>query len=623
MTPNVLLRPARFRDEFHEVRRQRFWLVPRAFLIGLLVGGLVTGFRFLVDAVEFTQGWLVVQSQERGLAAWAVYGTLTFLLLVVAVESVARFCPEASGAGVPYLKLALLGLKPLHRLRLLVVKFLSALAAMAAGLAIGPEGPAVKMGAVVALAPARWMGPKHGRQFASCGAAAGLSAIFDAPLAGIFFAVEELRAGAGAAGLLACLISSLTANLVAQLRFGHAPLYDLPMNAVPTLDLIPHFLLLGVLCALLGDLFNRGMLFMVKELYHRSAWVRLTKIGTMAAVLVGLAMLWPDVLGEGIALTNRIVANTADFRWLLGVLVVRLLLMLGSCGLNTAAGIYAPLFVLGAAVGRLHGQVGEQLGLTQPGESAIFAAVGMGAIMAGVFRCPFTALVLIIEVTKNYSLVLPLMTANVAAVLVADALGSLPIYDALAERALGEGVQVSPRAGGTPGAKGMNDSTPLVGIIMGSRTDWETMQHAASTLDRLEVPYEIRVVSAHRTPDLLFKYAETAAGRGLEVIIAGAGGAAHLPGMTAAKTSLPVLGVPVQSKTLSGLDSLLSIVQMPAGVPVGTLAIGQAGAANAALLAVSILANKHPEIRDALNRFRQQQTEIVLEHPDPRSEPGS
>src|SRR5512137_1475397 len=137
---------------------------------------------------------------------------------------------------------------------------------------------------------------------------------------------------------------------------------------------------------------------------------------------------------------------------------------------------------------------------------------------------------------------------------------------------------------------------PLVGIIMGSSSDWETMQSAAETLTRLGVPHEVRVVSAHRTPDLLFEYAATAKGRGLEVIIAGAGGAAHLPGMTAAKTPLPVLGVPVQSKTLSGLDSLLSIAQMPAGVPVGALAIGAAGATNAALLAAAILANKHAAI---------------------------
>jgi 5-(carboxyamino)imidazole ribonucleotide mutase len=164
---------------------------------------------------------------------------------------------------------------------------------------------------------------------------------------------------------------------------------------------------------------------------------------------------------------------------------------------------------------------------------------------------------------------------------------------------------------------------PLVGIIMGSSSDWETMQSAAETLTRLGVPHEVRVVSAHRTPDLLFEYAATAKGRGLEVIIAGAGGAAHLPGMTAAKTPLPVLGVPVQSKTLSGLDSLLSIAQMPAGVPVGTLAIGAAGATNAALLAAAILANKHAAIGTALERFRAEQTDKVLARPDPRGGPAT
>lgn len=160
--------------------------------------------------------------------------------------------------------------------------------------------------------------------------------------------------------------------------------------------------------------------------------------------------------------------------------------------------------------------------------------------------------------------------------------------------------------------------TALIGIIMGSSSDWETMQYAAQILETLAIPHEVSVVSAHRTPDKLFSYAESAEQRGLEVIIAGAGGAAHLPGMTASKTSLPVLGVPVQSKALNGMDSLLSIVQMPAGIPVGTLAIGKAGAINAALLAVAIICNKHPQYKQALNEYRQQQTDNVLANPDPR-----
>ncbi|HKU88471.1 MAG TPA: 5-(carboxyamino)imidazole ribonucleotide mutase [Steroidobacteraceae bacterium] len=162
---------------------------------------------------------------------------------------------------------------------------------------------------------------------------------------------------------------------------------------------------------------------------------------------------------------------------------------------------------------------------------------------------------------------------------------------------------------------------PLVGIIMGSSSDWETMRAAAEALDRLAIPYETRVVSAHRTPDLLFEYASTAQGRGIEVIIAGAGGAAHLPGMTASKTTLPVLGVPVQSKALNGMDSLLSIVQMPAGVPVATFAIGVAGATNAALTAAAILANKRPEYDAALKKFRADQTAKVLSNPDPSKTP--
>jgi len=169
----------------------------------------------------------------------------------------------------------------------------------------------------------------------------------------------------------------------------------------------------------------------------------------------------------------------------------------------------------------------------------------------------------------------------------------------------------------------MSDTTnpvgPLVGVVMGSKSDYpNTMSHAAATLRDLGVPHECRVVSAHRTPDLLAEYAKAAQGRGLRVIIAGAGGAAHLPGMLAAITPVPVLGVPVQSEVLNGVDSLLSIVQMPAGVPVGTMAIGKAGAINAALLAAAILAPTHPEIARALTAYRAKQTQAVLDHPDPR-----
>lgn len=161
-------------------------------------------------------------------------------------------------------------------------------------------------------------------------------------------------------------------------------------------------------------------------------------------------------------------------------------------------------------------------------------------------------------------------------------------------------------------------SRPRIGVVMGSRSDWETMQHTANVLTELGVAHEVQVVSAHRTPDLLFSYAEQAAARGIQVIVAGAGGAAHLPGMLAAKTRLPVFGVPVQSKALNGMDSLLSIAQMPAGIPVGTLAIGRAGAVNAGLLAVAVLALHDPALAASLDNWRARQTQAVIEQPDPR-----
>jgi 5-(carboxyamino)imidazole ribonucleotide mutase len=173
---------------------------------------------------------------------------------------------------------------------------------------------------------------------------------------------------------------------------------------------------------------------------------------------------------------------------------------------------------------------------------------------------------------------------------------------------------------GFPIITGLLHMQPLVGLIMGSKSDWPTMEHAANMLEKLGVQYETKVVSAHRTPDLLFEYAKTAADRGLKVIIAGAGGAAHLPGMVASQTALPVLGVPVQSKALNGLDSLLSIVQMPGGIAVGTLAIGKAGATNAGLLAAQIIGTSDDNVRKAVEQFRATQTETILENPDPRDQ---
>ena len=164
----------------------------------------------------------------------------------------------------------------------------------------------------------------------------------------------------------------------------------------------------------------------------------------------------------------------------------------------------------------------------------------------------------------------------------------------------------------------MKKSTNLVTIIMGSKSDWPTMKHTADMLDKLKIPYECKIISAHRTPDLLYEYASSAETKKIEVIIAGAGGSAHLPGMTASKTHLPVIGVPIKSKSLDGIDSLLSIVQMPAGIPVATVAIGEAGAKNAALLAASILGNNYPEIKNKLLKFRSKQTKAVLKNGDPR-----
>ncbi len=164
----------------------------------------------------------------------------------------------------------------------------------------------------------------------------------------------------------------------------------------------------------------------------------------------------------------------------------------------------------------------------------------------------------------------------------------------------------------------MKKMTCLVGLIMGSKSDWPTMKHAANMLDKLKIKYESKVVSAHRTPDLLYKYADTADSRGIEVIIAGAGGSAHLPGMTSSKTTLPVIGVPIKTKSLDGVDSLLSIVQMPSGIPVGTVAIGKSGAINSALLAASILSNKYPAIKQQLKKYRSRQTRTVLAIGDPR-----
>jgi CIC family chloride channel protein len=420
-------------------RERRRRLAPRAALVGLLAGLLAAAFRLTLETLDRWRNalfaWAHTLPQPWGfcLAAGACA-----LAAGAALWLVRRFAPETAGSGIPHLKAVLHRLRGMSWRRVLSVKFLSGTLGIGAGLALGREGPTVQMGGAVGDMVSRWLrsGARERHNLVAAGAGAGLAAAFNAPLAGVIFVLEELRRDFAPGALTAGFVASVTADVVARLLLGQSPVFHVTSAPVPPLTSLPLFLVLGVLAGLLGVAFNRTLLASLRVFERTARW----PLGLPAA-LVGLligTIGWfdPTLLGGGGGLVETTLAGRVALGTLASLLVLRFAMTMLSYGSGTAGGIFAPLLVIGAQAGLLVGLLGRPLFPAADSYPAAFAVVGMAALFAAIVRAPLTGIVLILEMTENYSLMLPLLIACFSAYALADLLREEPIYEALLERDL-------------------------------------------------------------------------------------------------------------------------------------------------------------------------------------------
>jgi len=438
--PGTELTRGEVRQELRDVARRqerRRHLLPRALLVGLLAGLLGVLFRRTLDMGDDARGALIAWAHRLG--AWGVLVPIGIGALGAgtAVWLVRRFAREASGSGIPHVKAVLHLLVPLRWKRLLPVKFASGVVGIGSGLALGREGPTVQMGAAVGQAVSRFLRctPRERQTLIAAGAGAGLAAAFNAPLAGVLFVLEELRRDFAAGTLTAAFVASVTADVVTRLALGQMPVFRTAPPAVPPLAALPLFALLGVTAGVVGVLFNRCLLGTLR-LFDR-ARERPFLLGMGVGALVGLAGWFvPGALGGGQPLVQRTLAGELTVGALVPLLLLRFALTMGSYGSGAAGGIFAPLLVIGAQTGLLVGLVAHHALPVIAGEPNAFAVVGMAALFAAIVRAPITGIVLIVEMTASYALMLPLLLTCFLAYLVADTLRVEPIYEALLERDL-------------------------------------------------------------------------------------------------------------------------------------------------------------------------------------------
>lgn len=437
-----------------EVKRRH--ILPKALVVGLVAGLLASAFRGLLQWVEHARvGWLLrLPTGERVAAAMGV----GMLGGAVGVWLVRRYAPEASGSGIPHLKAFILGRGALNWRRLLPVKFLAGAAGIGGGLALGREGPTIQMGGGTGLMVAEWFRVKPGegerKALIAAGAGAGLSAAFNAPLAGVMFVLEELAGNFTPVIFVAAFLASVTADVVGRVLTGELPVFELHAMPAPTMRALPVALLLGLGCGVGGVCFNRCLLKsldMWGKLRGWPAWA----LGALAGAGVGLAGgLYPGVAGSGGLIAERAIAGEIAGRWLLGLLVARFLLSMWSYGSGAAGGIFAPLLVIGALGGLAVGQAAQACFPTWAEHPEVFAVIGMGGLLTAIVRAPLTGIVMMIELTGKYDFMLPLLVCCLVAYGVAEALRDKPIYEALRERAQRNetaAVASAPGAGGGAG----------------------------------------------------------------------------------------------------------------------------------------------------------------------------
>lgn len=434
VTPREVERELRDFQRRHEQRRRQ---LPRAILVGIVAGLVAVAFRAALAEADALRETLVAGVRGR---PWAWIGPLLFSAIGggAAVYLVRRFAPEAGGSGIPHVKAVLYDLRPIAWARVLVVKFAGGLAALGAGLALGREGPTIQMGAAVGRMVGGWFNctARERRTLIAAGAGAGLAAAFNAPLAGLVFVLEELQRDFAPGVFATTLIASVIADIASRVLLGQGPVFSVPIAAIPPLSLLPVALVLGVLTGVLGVVFNRALLGSL-ALFARAPWRHPWVGGALVGAGVGaVAIFMPSVVGSGHHLVERMLVGEFPVAAVAGIFLLRFVLTQLSYGCGAPGGIFAPLLVLGAAFGLLVGTTAAQLAPAAGIEPRTLAVVGMAAFFTAIVRAPLTGIVLMVEMTGNYAMVLPLVVACLAAYGIADYLGDLPIYEALLQRDL-------------------------------------------------------------------------------------------------------------------------------------------------------------------------------------------
>ncbi|MDB5389163.1 MAG: putative H(+)/Cl(-) exchange transporter ClcA [Planctomycetaceae bacterium] len=422
-------------ERLNQARRRLF---PHALVVGLMTGGIAVAFRVCLDHAEKMRSQFIEWSWAAGGLGLGSMILLACLLIGVALWLVVGFCPEASGSGIPHLRLVLRENGHLRWWRVIPVKFFSGLLGIMSGLCLGREGPTIQMGASLG---AMW-GESHlgkgadRRSLLVTAASAGLAAAFNAPMAGILFAIEELHINIPDSAFSAAMISCISADLLARSFLGQTPVLQATLTQIPPLDSLPFFVVLGILAGVLAWGFNKSLIFAVQRAKFQSLSPNVAKVVLAGSVLAIVGWYYPPLLGGGLVLSNRALAGEGTLMWLSVIFLLRFLMTIGSYALGTAGGIFAPLLVLGGLLGLMVGEISQRVFPAAVPEPTAFAVVGMAAAFSSVVRCPLTAIVLIIEMTGHYELILPLMVASFSSSITADELHVTPVYDALLETQL-------------------------------------------------------------------------------------------------------------------------------------------------------------------------------------------
>jgi len=419
----------------HERRRRLF---PRVLLLGVLVGLVASFFRAGVERAEELRTEWIEHLRPLGVAGFLELAAVCALLAAGAVFLVRRFEPTAAGSGIPHLKAVLHRLRPLAGLRLVLVKFFGGLSAIGAGLALGREGPTIQMGGALGRVVARWLPTSgHERQvLVAAGAGGGLAAAFNAPLAGVIFVLEEIQKNFAPGVFTATFLASVVADTVSRVLFGQSAVFRTEVIAQPPVEAVPLFALLGVVAGLLGVAFNRGLLGALAITDRIPARWRVPAAGGFGVAVAGIAWFAPGLVGGGGRMVHHALAGEGWISLLLMTLAARFLLTLGSYSTGAPGGIFAPLLVLGAQAGLIAGLGAAAVAPTIAGEPRAWAVAGMAGLFAATVRAPLTGIVLMLEMTDGYSLMLPLLASSFAAQWTADLLGQPPVYDSLLEREL-------------------------------------------------------------------------------------------------------------------------------------------------------------------------------------------